>query len=243
MQPSDSHDNKDQLFSKPISKQFEFNEDVASVFDDMLNRSVPFYQESLDLTIFYLSELLAEGSSVLDLGCSTANTLIALAKKSPKTFRLTGIDASAAMIGRARSKAAAYGAQIELKEADFFAADFPKTDAVIANYTLQFIRPRQREELVKKIYDSLNEGGFFLFSEKVVTSDAAINKLMIEKYYAYKKANGYSDFEISQKREALENVLVPYSEEENRQMIKENGFSYCDTIFKWNNFTTFIAKK
>lgn len=242
MPHSDSHD-KDQLFSKPINKQFEFNDDVAQVFDDMLNRSVPFYQESLDLTIFYLSSLLKENARVLDLGCSTANTLIALAKKSPKPFQLTGIDASAAMIQKAKSKAAAYGAAIELIESDFFDMAFPESDGIIANYVLQFVRPRQREELVKKIHDSLAPGGLFIFSEKVVTSDSAINKLMIEKYYAYKKANGYSDFEIAQKREALENVLVPYSEEENRQMIKDNGFSYCDTVFKWNNFATFIAKK
>lgn len=243
MPHSDSHLPKDRVFSEPISKQFEFDENVALVFDDMLNRSVPFYQETLDLTIFYISELLEEGATVMDLGCSTANTLINLAKRTPKNFRLIGIDNSPAMIRQAKSKAEAFGVAVELIESDFFDATFPKTDAVIANYTLQFVRPRKREELVKKIYDCLNPGGIFLFSEKVVATDPKLDKLMIEKYYAYKKSKGYSEFEIAQKREALENVLVPYSEEENRQMIRENGFSHCETIFRWNNFATFIARK
>ena len=243
MPQSDSHHSKDEVFSKPISKQFEFDENVALVFDDMLNRSVPFYQEALDLTIFYISELLDQGGTVLDLGCSTANTLINLEKRSGKSFRLIGIDNSHAMIKQAQSKADAFGVAVELIESDFFEVDFPKTDAVIANYTLQFIRPRQREVLVKKIHDSLNPGGIFIFSEKVVAGDPKLDKLMIEKYYAYKKSKGYSEFEIAQKREALENVLVPYSEAENRQMILDNGFCHCETIFRWNNFATFIAKR
>lgn len=243
MPHSDSQNSKDDVFSKPISKQFEFDESVALVFDDMLNRSVPFYQEALDLTIFYLSELLDEGATVLDLGCSTANTLINLAKRSPKPFKLVGIDNSHAMIKQAKSKAEAFGVAMELIESDFFAVDFPKTDAVIANYTLQFVRPRQREQLVKKIFDALQPGGIFIFSEKVVSGDPKLDKLMIEKYYDYKKSKGYSEFEIAQKREALENVLVPYSEAENRQMIVDNGFTHCETIFRWNNFATFIARR
>jgi tRNA (cmo5U34)-methyltransferase len=240
---SDFNSQKDRLFSSPISKQFEFDESVALVFDDMLNRSVPFYQESLDLTTFYISELVGSGGTVLDIGCSTANTLIALDKKNDKRFQLVGIDSSHAMIEKAQSKAQAFGVDIRLIESDFLDADFPKSDAVIANYTLQFIRPRKREELVRKIFDALAPDGIFIFSEKVVTDDAKLNKLMVEKYYAYKKTKGYSEFEIAQKREALENVLVPYSEAENKEMILSNGFSYFETIFRWNNFATFIAKK
>lgn len=121
MPHSDSHNNKDKVFSKPILKQFEFDESVALVFDDMLNRSVPFYQETLDLTIFYISELLDDGATVLDLGCSTANTLINLDKRSPKSFHLVGIDNSAAMLNQARSKADAFGVAVDLIESDFFA--------------------------------------------------------------------------------------------------------------------------
>lgn len=238
---SDPQNSQDKIFSQPITKQFEFDENVASVFDDMLNRSVPYYQEALDLTIFYLTNLLKSGDTVVDLGCSTANTLITLAKKSPFPLRLIGVDSSAAMIQQAGHKAAAYGAQIELIQSDFFAMDFPACNGVIANYTLQFVRPREREKLVTLIAEKLQPGGIFIFSEKVVTTDSRLNKLMIEKYYDYKKSKGYSEFEIAQKREALENVLVPYSEQENREMILANGFKSCETLFRWNNFATYIA--
>lgn len=243
MPTSNPPQKRDYLFSQPIEKQFEFDESVALVFDDMLNRSVPFYQESLDLTIFYISKLAQKNSTILDIGCSTANTLIALAKKNKDDFKFIGIDDSEAMIKQAMQKASAFGVDIEFIKADFLSSPFPKCGAVIANYTLQFVRPRKREELIKKISDSLTDNGVFMFSEKVVSSDSKLNKLMIEKYYDYKKTKGYSDFEISQKREALENVLIPYSEDENKQMILDNGFKLCEVIFRWNNFVTFIAIK
>jgi tRNA (cmo5U34)-methyltransferase len=113
----------------------------------------------------------------------------------------------------------------------------------VSNYTLQFIRPLHREKLVKKIYDALNEGGAFIFSEKLISSDKKLNKELIELYYAFKKSQGYSEYEIAQKREALENVLVPYTQEENIQMIKDAGFKHCEVVFRWANFATFIAIK
>ncbi len=98
-------------------------------------------------------------------------------------------------------------------------------------------------EMVKKIYDSLEPNGLFIFSEKVIVEDKVLDKEFIDIYYDYKKAQGYSEFEIMQKREALENVLVPYTYEENVQMLHEAGFTVVDTLFRWVNFTTFIAKK
>ncbi len=238
---STTGDSQDKIFTQPITKQFEFDENVASVFDDMLNRSVPFYQEALDLTIFYLTHLLKSNDTVVDLGCSTANTLITLAKKSPFPLNLIGVDSSHAMIQQAAHKAAAYGADISFVQSDFFAMDFPTCQGIIANYTLQFVRPREREKLIALIAQSMAPEGVFIFSEKVVTTDPRLNKLMIEKYYEYKKSKGYSEFEIAQKREALENVLVPYSEQENKEMILANGFKSCETLFRWNNFATFLA--
>jgi tRNA (cmo5U34)-methyltransferase len=108
---------------------------------------------------------------------------------------------------------------------------------------LQFIRPLQRGDFVRKIYDALNPDGLFIFSEKIVFDDKVLNKEIIDLYYAFKRTQGYSDFEIAQKREALENVLIPYTEEENKAMLKDIGFTTIETIFKWGNFATFIAKK
>jgi tRNA (cmo5U34)-methyltransferase len=233
----------DKLFTKPIHKQFEFDQDVAVVFDDMLERSIPFYKEVIDLTCQLLIQQLGKGASVVDLGCSTANTLLALYKKSDKSLELLGIDNAEAMLQLARQKVHAYGAKIELLNADITEVSFKPQDAIIANYMLQFIRPLQRVDFVKKLYDSLKPEGIFLFSEKIVFEDKVLNKQMIDLYYDFKRRQGYSDFEIAQKREALENVLIPYTEEENKEMLKNAGFHTIETIFKWGNFATFIAKK
>ncbi len=232
----------DKVFSKPIKKQFEFDESVATVFDDMLERSIPFYKEVIAL-ICDLVELHCKSDAfVIDLGCSTANTLLNLYKKSHK-FRLVGIDNSEAMLENAAKKVAAFGANIELVNGDITKENLDGSDIIIANYMLQFIRPLVRDKFVKKIYSSLKDDGLFIFSEKIIFEDKVLNKEMIDMYYEFKKKQGYSEFEISQKREALENVLVPYTEEENKNMILSAGFKNVETLFKYGNFVTFVAKK
>jgi len=234
---------KDNIFNKPIKKQFEFDEEVASVFDDMLNRSVPFYNENLNLQIDILKNFLKENDKVIDLGSSTGTFLINLAKKSNKKLNLIGIDNSPAMIKRAKQKAKAFGVDVKFIEADFLEYDLKNSKSIIANYTIQFIRPLKREKLIKKIYDSLENEGIFLMSEKLITENKVLNKTMIDIYYEYKKQKGYSEYEIAQKREALENVLIPYTMQENMEMLKNAGFKDIEVIFRWNNFATFIAFK
>jgi len=233
----------DEVFSKPISKQFEFDEEVASVFDDMLDRSVPFYKQIQKLSISFANSFLKENSKVYDLGCSTASTLIELAKNSKYKLDLVGIDNSKAMLEQASKKAKAFGVEIEFLNKDIFDIELKNAKVVFSNYTLQFIRPLSREKLIKKIYDSLENKGAFIFSEKLVSPNSFLNKQLIDKYYSFKKAQGYSEFEIAQKREALENVLIPYTEDENKKMIKDAGFKHCETIFKYLNFALFIAIK
>jgi len=235
----------DTIFTKPISKQFEFDADVAAVFDDMLERSVPYYKESQHLTARFAYNVLKEGGRVYDLGCSTASLLLELERncKEIDGVHLIGIDNSAAMIEHARKKIEAYGSKIEVKEGDILEYDYLPSKAVVSNYTLQFIRPLVRETLVRKIASSLEEGGVFIFSEKVLSEDPVLNKELIDCYYDFKKTQGYSEYEIAQKREALENVLVPYTMMENIQMARNNGFKTCDILFRWANFATFIARK
>jgi tRNA (cmo5U34)-methyltransferase len=232
----------DKVFTKPIKKQFEFDEEVAAVFDDMLSRSVPFYEQSQEITKFFALKALQEGGVMYDLGCSTASLLISIAKQN-KEATLIGLDNSEAMLEQASKKAHAMGAEIKLLNADILEYEYKEADVFVSNYTLQFIRPLVREELVKKIADSLKKDGVFIFSEKVISHHPKLNKDLIEHYYDFKKKQGYSEFEISQKREALENVLVPYSEEENIKMAKNAGFSHCEVVFRWANFATFIAIK
>jgi tRNA (cmo5U34)-methyltransferase len=233
----------DKVFEKSIIKQFEFDEEVASVFDDMLNRSVPFYKEMQRLSINFACNFLEKDDVVYDLGCSTASTLIELSKHFEQNLKLIGIDNSEAMLNRATKKAKAFGVDIDLLNADLHDVSFDNAKLILSNYTLQFIRPLQREKLVKKIFDSLRSEGIFIFSEKVISSNSKLNKQSIDEYYEFKKTQGYSEFEISQKREALENVLIPYTEDENKKMILDAGFSHCETLFKWVNFATFIAIK
>lgn len=234
---------KDQLFSSKIEKKFEFDEAVASVFDDMLSRSVPFYDEVRSLII---SVILAEqdnGKRVLDLGSSTAKLLLDLSNKMSADMELKGIDNSQAMLKRARQKSQAFGANITLEYGDMLEYNYENEDIVVSNYTLQFIRPIERIALISKIYEGLNDNGIFIFSEKVVFTDKRLDKQMIDIYYQYKKNQGYSEYEIAQKREALENVLIPFTIDENIKMCKGAGFRSIETLFQWANFVTFVAKK
>jgi tRNA (cmo5U34)-methyltransferase len=233
----------DKVFSKPIKKQFEFNEEVAVVFDDMLSRSVPYYKEAQNITEFFALKQLIDGGLLYDLGSSTASLLLNIRAKLKTDARLVGLDNSKAMLIQARKKCEAYNANIELIDADILEFEYEEADAFVSNYTLQFIRPLVREELVKKISSSLKKDGIFIFSEKVISHHSKLNKDLIECYYDFKKEQGYSAFEIMQKREALENVLVPYSEEENIKMAKNCGFTHCEVVFRWANFATFIALK
>jgi len=233
----------DKVFTKPIKKQFEFDEEVAAVFDDMLERSVPFYKESQNITKFFTLKALSDGGRVYDLGCSTASLLIAIDKDCDVNAELIGIDNSEAMLERAQKKIEAFGADISVENGDILEYSYKKADVFISNYTLQFVRPLVREELVKKIAASLKNEGCFIFSEKVISHHPKLNKDLIECYYDFKKGQGYSEYEIMQKREALENVLVPYSEKENIIMAKNAGFSHCEVLFRWANFATFIAIK
>ena len=233
---------KDNIFNKPIKKQFEFDEEVASVFDDMLLRSIPFYKENLNLEIGILKNLLKKNDKIIDLGSSTGTFLIELSKQIEK-LNLIGIDTSDAMIKKATQKAKAFASNTKFIKADFLNYNLSESKAIIANYTIQFIRPLKREKLIQKIYNSLENKGIFLMSEKLVTENKKLNKIMIDLYYEYKKQKGYSEYEIAAKREALENVLIPYTMEENIEMLKNAGFKDIDIIFRWNNFATFIAFK
>ncbi len=233
----------DKVFAKPIKKQFEFDAEVAAVFDDMLQRSVPFYKESQKITQFFALKALENGGIAYDLGCSTATMLISISKKLESKAKLIGLDNSEAMLEQARKKCEAFNADILLECADILEYDYKEAELFISNYTLQFVRPLIREELVKKIATSLKAEGIFIFSEKVISHHPKLNKDLIECYYDFKKEQGYSEYEIMQKREALENVLVPYSEDENIKMVKNCGFSHCEVLFRWANFATFIAIK
>lgn len=234
---------RDQVFSQPSDRQFAFDEQVAAVFDDMLHRSVPHYDEAMALTRYVALAYLQPGGRLYDLGCSTAATLLSIERELAVEAELIGIDNSPSMLEQARRKLQAFASKITLVEADVLTYPYDAADVIISNYTLQFIRPPVRETLICRIADAVSREGVFIFSEKVIGEDKRLGKLLIDHYHGFKKAQGYSDYEIMHKREALENVLIPYTERENVEMLQRCGFTHCETIFRWANFATFAATR
>jgi len=238
----------DEVFRKNIAAaDFEFGEKVASVFDDMLGRSVPFYEEMQRMIAEMAQDFAVEGTQIYDLGCSTGNTLILLHSHVPKRVKFIGIDDSKEMLKRCEGKlaqSAVVDRDIELICADLNqGVQVRNASMVLMVLTLQFIRPLYREELIRSIWKGLNENGCLILVEKVLGEDSMFNRLFIKYYYDLKKRHGYSELEIAQKREALENVLVPYKLLENRKLLLDVGFRHVDVFFKWYNFCGMVAVK
>lgn len=238
---------KDNLFMREDSpEKFEFNESVARVFDDMLERSVPLYRECQEMAIRWCLRFAHKGSNIYDLGCSTGTLLKNLAHQFPADagVRLIGVDNSAPMLEKARAKLASSSSPWKLVEADLN-QDFGLTNAsvIVMNYTLQFIAPEKRLEAVRRFYAGLNPGGLLILIEKVKSESAQLDQSYIEFHHEFKRSQGYSQMEISRKRDALENVLIPLTAGENIHLLREAGFSSAEIFCKWNNFAGFVALK
>jgi len=238
---------RDTLYANnEIKEDFRFSKGVAEVFDDMLVRSVPGYEQVTEMTAQLLARLLQPRDRVYDLGCSTGATLIKLAKRlEPLDLHFTGIDNSAPMINKARLKAEMYDKNEQLKfiEKDILDANLEEAGAILLNYTMQFIRPMLRLDFLKKICNSLRPGGVLIISEKILSPDPLINRTFIDCYLDFKRAQGYSDLEISRKREALENVLIPFTMEENIELLQQAGFLRVEPFCQWFNFVSILAVK
>lgn len=236
---------KDDIFkTDSIFEDFRFTPQVAEVFDDMLARSVPNYGQVIGMVAQLLQKSMHPGDTVYDLGCSTGATLVELARRLPQDLLFCGVDNSPAMIAKASLKAASYAKkQIRFAEQDITKIEIVNAGAIILNYTLQFVRPMLRADFVKKLHNSLRPGGVLILSEKVISHDPRLNRTFIDFYHDFKRAQGYSEIEISKKREALENVLIPFSIEENKKLLIDAGFSTVETFFQWFNFVSFVAVK
>lgn len=231
-------------------EDFVFDERVARVFDSMVSRSVPFYHDiqraQSELIMDFLPK---QGGVVCDLGCSTGTTIDYLSKQQqcPLDVRFIGYDNSEAMLNQAREKLASVinTGRVELHCLDLSQLEqLPACHVVILNWTLQFVRPIEREALLKMIYNALQANSILLLSEKILSHDPLLNRLYIDHYLRFKsQQGGYTDIENQRKREALENVLVPYRLDENIALLKRAGFKHVDTYFQWFNFACLIAVK
>jgi len=241
------NDKTDTLFSRPGSKlPFSFDKKVAEVFPDMIQRSVPGYPIIIQHIEKLASRFVTDDSLVFDLGCSLGAASLAMSKGiKTKGNKIIGVDNSAAMLDRCQQHIDSFkhATPIELHHADINEIEISNASMVVLNFTLQFIPKKERLALLKKIYHGLNRGGILLLSEKIEFEDEKINDLMIELHHEFKKENGYSDLEISQKRNSLENVLVPDTLDEHQERLRLAGYSSASCWIQQFNFISLLAIK
>ena len=236
----------DRLFSEidPGTGEFSFDENVARVFDDMISRSIPLYAD-VQRSVPVLAELLDHDPlRVVDLGCSTGTSLVHLARCLPdRDLELIGVDNSAAMLEKCDEKVKTLNleSKITTHAGDIRDFEFSEASIVLMNYTLQFIDVQSRPEILKRMCESIRHDGFLLVSEKVVHGKPAVDDALVELYFEFKRRQGYSELEISRKRDALENVLVPLTVDQNVQMFHQAGFARVELLLKWFNFATFVC--
>lgn len=230
-------------------KDFVFDFEVVEVFDDMINRSIPFYEEIQNLIISFCSKLSEEGDRIVDLGCSNGNTLLNLSSKVNR--ELIGIDNSQAMISKANANKNGHKTKTLLSTLEFQCLDinpmsislFPNTSIFILSLTLQFIRPIDRLNILKSIFKNLKTNGVIILIEKTTLPYHKLNRVFIDCYHRFKEEKGYSSKEIEKKRKEIENILIPFSLKENKRILMESGFSDIEPFFQWLNFSGLIGFK
>lgn len=240
----------DRLFAQPLDQvpDFVFNEDVAKVFPDMIKRSVPGYPTIVENLGVLAGQFALPHSALYDLGCSLGAVTQAL-RRHVRTddCRVIAVDNSPAMVERCTEYLHAQDAMFqellpaEVIQADILTLSFQPASLVALNFTLQFIAPEQRLELLGRIRQALLPGGALILSEKLRFEDTEEHALLGELHLAFKRANGYSELEIAQKRSAIENVMKPDSLEQHRERLLAAGFSKVIPWFQCLNFASLIA--
>jgi tRNA (cmo5U34)-methyltransferase len=237
---------KDSLYSQPLGQisSFTFDEQVANVFPDMIQRSVPGYQTMITAIGLLAGRFTKPNSVCYDLGCSLGAASFSMRQNiTAANCKIIAVDNSSAMLTRFESVLTQEKTPIELQCADIRDVKICCASMVVLNFTLQFLPIEDRFELLSKIYAGLLPNGALIVSEKLAFEDARQHELQIDLHHEFKKAQGYSDLEISQKRTALENVLIPETFTTHQQRLKSVGFSSAELWFQYFNFASFIALK
>jgi len=239
---------RDAIFTTPLDRvaSFSFDEQVVSCFPDMLRRSVPGYGQIIAMLGLMARAHLRPGARVYDLGCSLGAASMALAREmAPEDIEIEAVDLSAPMVERAsRELADAFPAhRITVSQADIRTLDYQPAGMIVVNFTLQFLPPEDRDAVIDKLFAALEPGGVLILSEKIISDDPIENAWLIERYHDFKRANGYSDLEISQKREALEDVMKPDSLDTHHARLSRAGFARSHTWLQYLNFASMVAFK
>lgn len=243
-----SDQSRDRLFSMPMQRvgDFAFDEQVVRVFPDMIARSVPGYASMLSMIEQLTARFVRPGTNIYDLGCSLGAGTRLIRRQAPQNCVIHAVDMSGAMLERLRSILAtddSAGCPVELHEADLRGLEMHFASFVVLNLTLQFIPPEQRQDVLQNVCRGLIPGGALLLSEKVCFDDSAQQRLLTDLHHDFKRAHGYSDLEIAQKRTAIENCLIPETMETHLRRLRDVGFSVVVPWFQCFSFISILAVK
>jgi tRNA (cmo5U34)-methyltransferase len=227
---------------------FRFDDRVARVFPDMLRRSIPGYAASIEAIGSLAARYVRAGTNCYDLGCSLGAATLAMRRGIDQpACRVVAIDTSPAMVDRCREavseddRISGPETEVDVVEADIREVEFVNASMIVLNYTLQFLDLPDRDEVVRRIFEGLNDGGLLVLSEKVVDENAHMEKLLVDLHHEHKRRNHYSALEIARKRAALENVLVPETVAAHRARLETAGFRHTAVWLRYFNFVSIIA--
>ena len=234
---------KDNIYkqAKTGDEPFRFDDSVARVFPDMLQRSIPGYAASIEAIGSLAARYITADSNAYDLGCSLGAATLAMCQGTRVPgCRIIAIDNSPAMIERCGAILADQDT-VELRLGDIREAEIQNASMVVLNYTLQFLSLDDREAMIRRIYDGMNDGGILVLSEKVVDEDPQMEDLLVDLHHEHKRRNDYSALEIARKRAALENVLIPETVREHRKRLTAAGFRHTGVWLRYFNFVSIVA--
>lgn len=239
---------RDTLFSAPIASlgDWTFDEQVAEVFPDMVKRSIPGYSNIISMIGMLAERFVQPNTQVYDLGCSLGAATLSIRRNiAADGCKIIGVDNSPAMVERCRRHLDAYKAPtpVEIIEGDIRDIHIENASMVVLNFTMQFIEPPERQLLLEKICKGLNPGGALVLSEKFSFEDQKVGELLFNMHHDFKRANGYSELEISQKRSMLENVMLTDSVETHKARLHAAGFAHSELWFQCFNFGSLVALK
>ncbi len=237
----------DRLFAtERTPEDFRFDASVARVFPDMIRRSVPGYTTIIPMIEVITEQHVQAGSNCYDLGCSLGASTLAMRHGIPfADCTLTGVDNSDAMIERCEHYIALddHPLPVQLRCEDILATPLENASVTTLNFTLQFVPPGERARLLTRIADATRPGGALILSEKIRFESPQEQDIQTRLHHEFKRANGYSELEISQKRSAIEQVLIPESLGEHRHRLLEAGFGQVIVWYQCFNFVSMLAIK
>ena len=241
---------RDNIYKKNKNGLFKFDDNVAEVFPDMLQRSIPGYKTTIKTIETLASSHVKPNSNCYDLGCSLGAATIAMRHGINKQgCKILAIDNAESMISRCKEifledeKEFQSNTIIHAINDDICNVQIKNASMVVLNFTLQFVQKERRSAVINTIYKGLNKGGVLVLSEKVVDENKLKEKLLIDLHHAYKENRGYSAMEIIRKKASLKNILIPETLNEHQNRLNSAGFNHNLTWLRYFNFISIIAIK